>query len=119
MGTRIVALMLVCFTSAAGAAHAQSPSPFDQLAAGLMPSEERFDGQPKGLIAVLGSNRGRHWHGINAVAHSPDGKYLACAQSNSVILWDHAMLQEWRVLRVPPDYLILAVSFAPDSQTLA
>src|SRR5437899_9896404 len=65
---------------------AQTPS-FDQLDAAAIPKEERIAGQPKELVAVLGSNRGRHWHHIICMARSPDGNYLACGQWGGVRVW--------------------------------
>ena len=39
---------------------AAKPSPLDRLDPAQIPAAERFDWQPKELVAVLGSHRGRH-----------------------------------------------------------
>ena len=39
---------------------AAKPSALDRLDPAQIPAEERFDWQPKELVAVLGSHRGRH-----------------------------------------------------------
>jgi hypothetical protein len=41
-------------------------SPLDRLDPARIPPEERFDWQPKELVAVLGSHRGRHWGEVTA-----------------------------------------------------
>jgi WD40 repeat protein len=64
-------------------------SPFDKLDPREIPQEERFDWQPKELVAVIGSHARRHWTEARSVAVSPDGKYAATAGSE-VIVWDMA-----------------------------
>src|SRR5678815_1428842 len=66
----------------------ESASALDQLDAGAIPAEERFEWQPKALVAVLGSHRGRHWGGIESVAFSPNGKQIASTGAGVVRLWD-------------------------------
>src|SRR5437899_9687244 len=120
MSCRIALVLLMVLAAwPAAPAGAQGPFPFDQLGAASIPVEERIDGQPPELIAVLGSNRGRNWGGTTAVAYSSDGKYLAGAQFDAVYLWDAATLREAKVLRPPPGHSITATALAPDGQTVA
>src|SRR5205823_11320740 len=44
------------------------PSPLDRLDAKHIPELDRFDWQPKELVAVLGEHRGRHGHPVTCVA---------------------------------------------------
>src|SRR5262245_52767045 len=53
------------------------PASLDRLDRDRIPADERFEWQPKELVAVLGSHRGRHWGAVAAVAFSPDGKHVA------------------------------------------
>src|SRR5262249_51716018 len=95
------------------------PSPLDRLDAGAIPGEERFDWQPKELVAVLGSHRGRHWGGIESAAYSPDGKQIASAGDDSVVrLWDVKTLRQVAVLRGHSGN-VYAVAYAKDGKTLA
>jgi WD40 repeat protein/serine/threonine protein kinase len=54
-----------------------------------IPSEERFDWQPKELVAVLGEHRLRHWGAGLALGFTPDGKELfSYGGENVVRYWD-------------------------------
>src|SRR5215469_12017804 len=64
---------------------AQSSSPLDRLNPKNIPALERFDWQPKELVAVLGEHRGRQGASAMAVAFSPDGKVLASAGANGIV----------------------------------
>jgi WD40 repeat protein len=69
------------------------PSPFDKLDPAGVPKAERFEWQPKELVAVVGSHARRHWGWVNAVAISPDGKLAAshaASGKDSLIIWDLA-----------------------------
>jgi WD40 repeat protein len=106
-------LMLACL-----AAPVAAQSPFDALDATSIPTEERFAGQPRDLVAVLGSNRGRMWEPIASLAVSPDGKVLACGgQYGGVRLFDAATLVELRAFRACKQP-VLALVFTPDGKTL-
>jgi WD40 repeat protein len=77
-----------------------APNPLDMLDPGLIPAAERFDWQPKELVAVLGQHGGRHWLTIRDVAFSPDAARLASCGNGSIIhLWDARSLRELEVLR--------------------
>src|SRR5262249_31194692 len=47
----------------------QLPSPLDRLTASAIPPLEKFDWQPKELVAVLAEHRGRHGNSVNCVAY--------------------------------------------------
>jgi WD40 repeat protein len=106
--------------AARGDEPAAKPSPLDNLDAAKIPAEERFDKQPKELVAVFGQ---RIPEGArNGVAFSPDGKLLASCRNGAgdkvVILWDTATAREAAVLRghkLP----VRSVAFSPDGKTLA
>ena len=66
-------------------------SPLDKLDPKEIPAEERFDYQPKELVAVIGTHARRMWWTVSAVAVSPDGKLAAISKrSGEVMLWDVA-----------------------------
>src|SRR5262249_35155201 len=112
----VLALLVGCWPGSR--AQAQVPD-FHQLDPAAIPKEERFAGQPKELVAILGTNRGRHWGWLHSLAHSPDGKYVAagCVDGN-VRLWDAKTLAEVAVFRAH-DAIYGPVAFSPDSRILA
>lgn len=62
-----------------------------QLRAEDIPPHERFEWQPKQLVAVLGSHRFRHWGGVTGVACTPDDKQIISAGGDDrVCIWDAA-----------------------------
>jgi WD40 repeat protein len=100
-------------------AEAQGLPAFDWLDAAAIPGEESFEGQPKELVAILGTNRGRLWEPIFSLANSPDGKYLACgAEYSRIGIYHAATLRvhaQIRGHRQP----VVAVAFSLDSKMLA
>src|SRR5262249_15603985 len=50
-----------------------------------VPEEARFPGQPKELVRVLGTSRGRHWEEITAVAFPRNGEILISSALDGVI----------------------------------
>jgi WD40 repeat protein len=102
----------------AAAALAKLTSPPDKLDASKIPALERFDWQPKELVAVLHEHRGRHGAGVNAVAVSPDGKRVVSGGDNSLVrIWDAATMRLQEVLGV--SYVVYSTAFTPDGKTLA
>ena len=61
----------------AGKLAVAAASPLDKLNPDYIPASERFDWQPKELVAVLGEHRQRHWGQAHSVAISRDGKRIA------------------------------------------
>jgi WD40 repeat protein len=73
----------------------QLPSPLDGLDGSKIPAAERFTGQPKELVAVLGEQRQRHSGGVNRLAVSRDGKLVASGGADNVIhVWEADSLHE-------------------------
>jgi WD40 repeat protein len=73
----------------AAVALAKVPSPLDKLDAGKIPPLERFDWQPKELVAVLHEHRGRHGSRVYTVNVTPDGKLLAVGCADGLVyFWD-------------------------------
>jgi WD40 repeat protein len=50
--------------------------------------EERFPGQPEELVAVLGTQRWRHWDDVLALAVAPDGVVVSVADGGCLCRWD-------------------------------
>jgi WD40 repeat protein/predicted Ser/Thr protein kinase len=70
-------------------------SPLDRLDPKDIPAADRFDWQPKDLVAVLGEHRLRHLSGNATVVFSPDGKMVASFSAEfradrELCLWDAA-----------------------------
>jgi WD40 repeat protein/serine/threonine protein kinase len=69
------------------------PSPLDQLDGTTIPESERFDWQPKELVAVLGEHRARFTGVALAVAFRPDGRPLCYDNQGHPHCWDAHTLQ--------------------------
>jgi serine/threonine-protein kinase len=69
--THLVATLRRTPRAAPGAPQEGTPAPadlLDRLDPAAIPAAERFDWQPKELVAVLGEHRARHWDWIRSVA---------------------------------------------------
>jgi WD40 repeat protein len=78
------------------------PGPLDALDPRHIPAQERFEFQPKDLVQLLGSHRGRQWNSPTVVAFSPNGKLAASVGYDyHVYLWDAETLQLKRILQGP------------------
>lgn len=62
-------------------------SAFDKLDPAAIPAEERFEWQPKELVAVIGNHARRHWSS-SSVRISPDGKFATSNDRTQTIVWD-------------------------------
>jgi WD40 repeat protein len=101
------------------AAQAQTLPALDRLDAAAIPVEEQFAGQPKELVAILGTNRGRHTEPIHALAYSFDGKFLAAGDDGGTVrVWHAETLREHAVFRAHGRD-ITAMACSPDGQLWA
>lgn len=84
-----------------------------------VPDEEQYPWQPKELVSVFGTHRGKHWWEAYCVAYSPDGQLIAAGSgSRNVRLWDARTLRE-RASVIGLPGTVQSVSFSPDGQRLA
>ena len=77
------------------------------------------DGDPAGLVAIIGDSRLKHFSNVEFVSFSPNGKLLASAgRDRSVRIWD---VETGKQLHVLTGYVDAArcVVFSPDGNTLA
>lgn len=94
------------------------PSPLDRLESQGIPSLERFDWQPKELVAVMGEHRGRQGGTVSSVAWSRDGRLIASGGSSGLVrLWDPKTM----VLRelLGHSSHVYAIAFDPATKRLA
>jgi WD40 repeat protein/serine/threonine protein kinase len=98
------------------------PSPLDALTVTPLSAEQKLDGQPKELLAVLGDHRswmmGRRPSYVAHVRYSPDGRWLACNTGESSIrLLDPGSLDVRAVLKAEQGLGLF--DFRPDGKALA
>jgi serine/threonine protein kinase/WD40 repeat protein len=100
---------------------AAGPSSLDKLDPTQIPASERFDWQPKQLVAVLGEHRQRHWGAASGVAVSRDGKHIATTGEDGMIrFWNPVTLREIYSVRArPPGNGVWGPAFSPDGKRLA
>jgi WD40 repeat protein len=99
----------------AGALLARLPSPLDALSPTSIPALERFDWQPKELVAILGEHRGRQGSPVRCVAYSPDGTLVASGGGSLVRVWDANTL---RLLGIAGAPAVITIAFSHDSKAL-
>jgi WD40 repeat protein len=95
----------------------QLPSPLDKLDPATIPSLDRFEWQPKELVAVLGEHRGRYGYPVSCVAYSPDGKTIASGGNSLIRLWDTATLRQRGALA--HGGAVTSMVYTRDGKTLA
>jgi WD40 repeat protein len=96
------------------------PSPFDRFRPEQIPAHERFDWQPKELVAIYGEHRQRMWGTVYAVALSPDGKRVAGGgEFDTIRVWDTATGYEHACRMGPVNDNVAALQFSPKGDLLA
>lgn len=97
---------------------AQLPSPLDRLDPKVIPALERFNWQPKELVALLGEHRGRQGGAVSAVAWSADSRLIASGSTNGLVrLWDPRTMRQQHLLG--NSYAVTALAFDRESKRLA
>src|SRR5207247_115998 len=100
---------------------AQLTSPLDRLDPEKIPALERFDWQPKELVAILGEHRGRQGNYVYATLFTPGGKTLAAGVYDSTIhIWDisEKEAKNLAILRTHQKE-VTGVAYSPDGKSLA
>jgi WD40 repeat protein len=92
------------------------PSPLDKLDPATIPALERFDWQPKELVALLGEHKGRQGAPVSAVLFSPDGKTMVSGGGSLVRLWDPATMRQRHLLG---NYATICLAMTRDGKLLA
>ena len=107
---------------------AQGTSTLDQIDPASMADEDRVPTLPKETVAVLGTRDAPEWGSLQAVAYSPDGKWLAAAHyvsrhqrlpSGVIRLWNTTTQREVTTLHMGALAPWQCLSFSPDSKSLA
>lgn len=97
------------------------PSLLDGLDPDAIPAEQRFDGQPGELVAIIGPPGPHQGAEITGASFSADGKRFATVSGNGrIVIWDAAEMKALIVVAeetIPDSPLNLAM-LAPDGQTL-
>jgi WD40 repeat protein len=78
------------------------PFPLARLDRAKIPAEDRFDCQPKELVAVAGEHALRALGPVTGVAYSGDGKLIASGGSDGYLyLWDAATMRRLAMVPAP------------------
>ena len=94
------------------------PSPLDKYDPKNINPLDKFDWQPKELVAVLGEHRGRQGGAVTSVVYSRNGKMLVSGSNNGYVrFWDPATMRQQHRLVQPGGNLALA--FSKDNTLLA
>src|SRR5262249_15216759 len=100
----------------AAALLSEIPSPLDKMSAATIPALEKFDWQPKELVAILGEHRGRHGAGVTSVAFSADNSLLASGGGQYVRVWNTTNMRLSGLAGV--SYGATSVAFSKDGKFL-
>jgi serine/threonine protein kinase/WD40 repeat protein len=90
----------------------------DKLDPAAIPAAERFDWQPKNLVASIGEHRGRYWGNFSGLSFSPDSKSIIVTghpMINMPLVFDAETLREKAYIK---DARIMTAIFSPDGKTL-
>src|SRR5262245_20815024 len=101
----------------AAALMARLPSALDRMSPATIPAIEKFDWQPKDLVAVLGEHLGRHAAAVSSVAVSADSKLIASGGGGYVRLWNADTMRLQAV--VGTSYGCTSVAISKDRNFLA
>jgi WD40 repeat protein len=122
-------IVVVLLTLAWSTALEAAPAPSIRAINALSPQLHRLDPKhirgaecrpwhPVELVAIVGHQRGRHWHNIGSISYSPDGKQIATVardhHSRGVYLWETAPLRFLAVLPIRASF----IRFLPNENIL-
>lgn len=110
---RSICIAVACFFVPNILAIRAGDSPFDALDATDIPDDERFEGMPEEIVAVLPDNRGL----IGCISLSPDGRWLAFGDDNRIRLVRADALDEASTLRGHKT-MVLSLAFSRDGMFL-
>jgi WD40 repeat protein len=96
----------------------QLASPLDKLSPKAISAIERYDWQPKELVAILGEHRGRMGATAECLVFSPDGKFLVSGGNTSKLrFWEAATMRQQSVLH--HSHYVHALGITHDGKMLA
>ena len=97
---------------------ARLPAPMDRLSEDSIPREERFEGRPRELVAVLGEHQPKPWMSERLLTTQlASGLVVTAAPDNAVRVWD--LTTRATRASLPPRVGTTCAALSPDGKRLA